>query len=578
MPIDLTDHRAKKTGGRPASKINLEQLFLLLAIGIGVLAGFAVVLFRLSLDYVHSILFPANATRLHNVLAPTLVGLLIGVLVVRLFPGARGSGVNQTKAALYVHDGRIPFRTVIGKFITSVLAIASGQSLGPEDPALQVGAGLASAIGRRLHLSREKVRLVAPLGAAAGLAAAFNAPISAVLFVIEEVVGRWSSGVLGAVVLAAVSGTVVSRAFLGGGPLFRTMEFEWRGSSELLAYAVLGVAGGLTSIVFLRLVLTVRPRLKGMPRWTQYFQPACAGLIVGLIGLRFPQVMGAGYNTISSALHNEITWQILLVLAFVKLFATAVSFTSGTPGGMFAPTLFMGAMLGGAIGGIERHYFPHVAGTLPAFCLVGMGTMFAGTLRAPMTSVFMVLEVSGNYEILVPVMVSNTIAYLLSRNFEPEPLFDALSRQDGLDLPSLEAQREEQGLQIEDAMLPNTMFVMSGGEAALGCQEKLEGRGADLTWIFDAPGSWHLVSAEALLRLADTAEPGQTLGELLPSDPAPHLHPDQPLDLALQFATIWPYLPVISRADHGRIMGVITLESVLAAYRERAAGVALIPS
>jgi CIC family chloride channel protein len=278
-----------------------ERFFLLISVFIGIFSGLAVVCFRFGIDFSRMYFLGSEtaASPLRLILAPTLAGLVIGALVLHVFPLARGSGVNQTKAALYIYNGYIPFRTAVGKFITAALAIGSGHSLGPEDPSLQIGAGLASALGRRLHLSRDRMRLIAPVGAAAGLAAAFNAPISAVLFVIEEVIGRWSAGVLGSVVLSAVSSVVVMRLFLGSEPLFRIPPVELIRPGELVAYAGLGVAGGLASVLFGTGIGTLRPRMKSMPRWTQYFQPAVAGLIIGLIAvLGAPQVMGRA--TISS--------------------------------------------------------------------------------------------------------------------------------------------------------------------------------------------------------------------------------------------------------------------------------------
>src|SRR5215475_6242255 len=272
-----------------------EQFFLLLAVLIGIGSGLAVVCFRICIEFLKlKLLGSGLQPSIPRVfMAPMLTGLVIAFLVIRFFPRARGSGVNQTKSALYIYDGYIPMPTVVGKFITSALAIGSGQSLGPEDPSLQIGAGLASALGRRLHLSRARLRYIAPVGAAAGLAAAFNAPISAVLFVIEEVIGRWSAGILGSVVLSAVSSVVVMRWFLGSEPLFGIPPVERIRPGELLAYAALGVAGGFASVVFSGSIGILRPRLKAMPRWTQYFQPALAGLVVGSIAvLGAPQVMG----------------------------------------------------------------------------------------------------------------------------------------------------------------------------------------------------------------------------------------------------------------------------------------------
>jgi CIC family chloride channel protein len=252
---------------RKTLRLREGQLFLLLAVVIGIFSGLSVVCFRIAIDWTHlwllgSALQPAWQRLL---IVPALAGLVVGILVVHVFPQSRGSGVNQTKAAVYVFDGYIPFRTVIGKFIICALAIGSGQSLGPEDPSLQMGAGIASALGRGLRLSREKIRLIAPVGAAAGLAAAFNAPISAVLFVVEEVIGNWSGGVLGAIILAAVSSVVTMRAFLGSEALFRIPPFRLANPLELLAYAVLGVVGGVVSLGFLKFIAYVRPRMNQPP-------------------------------------------------------------------------------------------------------------------------------------------------------------------------------------------------------------------------------------------------------------------------------------------------------------------------
>ncbi|MHB1796473.1 MAG: chloride channel protein, partial [Acidobacteriaceae bacterium] len=360
-----------------------DRLFLVLSIFIGLLSGLLVVCFRMSIEWLRVLLLGSvpHPGQYRLLLAPMLVGLLLGFMVKYLFPQARGSGINQTKAALYIYNGYISARTMIGKFITSALAIGSGQSLGPEDPSLQIGAGIASLVGRRLHLSRERLRLFAPVGAAAGLAAAFNAPISAILFVIEEVIGAWSAAVLGSIVLAAVSSVVIARYFWGAQPMFHIPAITLRDSRELLAYAVLGIVGGFAAVLFSRLLATLRPWLRSLPHWTQVLQPGAAGLLVGGIGFfGFPQVMGAGYETIDHAMHGEYLWHVLLALAVLKILATTLSFSSGTPGGMFAPTLFIGAMLGASVGSFEKHFFPHLTGSVGAYALVGMGVLFAGFL------------------------------------------------------------------------------------------------------------------------------------------------------------------------------------------------------
>lgn len=549
-----------------------DRFFLMLAVFIGLFSGLAVVCFRLAIDWSRiALLGPVlqpHSWRL--VIAPTVVSLFLAVLVIHVFPQARGSGVNQTKSALYIFNGYIPVRTAVGKFLTAALAIGAGHSLGPEDPSLQIGAALASGLGRRMALSRENLRLLAPVGAAAGLAAAFNAPISAVLFVIEEVIGRWSAGILGSVVLSAISSVVVVRWFLGSQPLFRIPAITPARPSELMAYALLGLAGGIASVIFAKSIAYFRPRLRSLPRWTQYFQSACAGVVIGLIAyLGAPQVMGAGYEFMDQAMHDQFTWEMLATLAGLKILATTLSFTSGTPGGMFAPTLFIGAMLGGAVGGIERYFWgAHLTGSTGTYALVGMGVLFAGFLRVPMTSVFMVLEVSGEYSIIVPVILANTIAYVLSRSLQPIPIFDLLSRQDGLDLPSMEERRDESILRIEDAMQSPPDPVLDAQKSVHEASQRIQQSEGDVFLVRLRPAGWKIITKELLQTSVNEGKSDFNLASILPAQPLPFLHPDLPLDAALRYINRSPLIPVVSRADLAKLEGVISSEAVLSKYRQ----------
>jgi chloride channel protein, CIC family len=547
-----------------------ERLFLVLSIFIGVISGLLVVAFRIAIEWIQilSLGSAPHAGQLRLLFVPAIAGLVVAPLVIWFFPAARGSGVNQTKAALYVYDGYISIRTVIGKFLTAALAIGGGHSLGPEDPSLQIGAGVASIIARNLHLSRRRLRMFAPIGAAAGLAAAFNAPISAILFVIEEVIGSWSAAVLGSLVLSAISSVVVMRWFMGTEPMFRIPSITLRDPREFMAYAVLGVIGGLLAPLFSLILGFLRPRLRAMPRWSQYLQPAVAGLMVGAIGyFGFPQVMGAGYDVIDQALHGQFVWQLLLALVFLKMLATTVSFSSGTPGGMFAPTLFIGAMLGGAVGAFEKHFFPHLTGTVGAYSLVGMGVLFAGFLRAPLTSVFMVLEVSGNYSIILPVILANTLAFLLSRSLQPVGIFETFTHQDGLDLPSMEEQREESVLHIEDACQPVSVPVMRGADMLQTVSEIVAEAHVTALLVRLPDGSLYAMTAAELTSAAATLAPETPIQRALKPDRLPQLFPDMPLDSTLHYFPRWPVLPISNRASRGTLEGILTLDDVLARYR-----------
>ncbi|MFZ0515633.1 MAG: chloride channel protein [Acidobacteriaceae bacterium] len=566
-PFQLTDaeiqHIAPTRG---------DRLFLVLSIFIGLLSGLLVVCFRMSIEWLRVWLLGSvpHPGQYRLLLAPMLVGLLLGLMVKYLFPQARGSGINQTKAALYIYNGYISSRTMIGKFITSALAIGSGHSLGPEDPSLQIGAGIASLIGRRLHLSRERLRLFAPVGAAAGLAAAFNAPISAILFVIEEVIGAWSAAVLGSIVLAAVSSVVIARYFWGAQSMFHIPPITLRDNRELLAYAVLGIVGGFAAVLFSRLLATLRPWLRSLPNWTQVLQPGVAGLLVGCIGFfGFPQVMGAGYETIDHAMHGEYLWHVLLALAVLKILATTLSFSSGTPGGMFAPTLFIGAMLGASVGSFEKHFFPYLTGSVGAYALVGMGVLFAGFLRVPLTSVFMVFELSQNYSIVLPVILANTIAYLIARSLQPVPIFETFTLQDGLNLPSMEEVREETALRIEDALRPFDGQVFVGSDPAAVIAAKVQEEKEEVALIRCARNRWYVLPAADLPKLVQASMPvDQPIEELLPDDRAPFLYPDLPLNETLAHFNRWPILPIVNRAVSGLLEGVVSQADVLKCYQE----------
>lgn len=559
------------TGSLLSSVFREDRFFLLLSVFIGIFSGLAVVCFRFLIEWCHIYLLGTGAqlSMSRLLLAPSLTGLLIALIVIYMFPQSRGSGVNQTKAALYIYNGYIPVRTAVGKFITSALAIGSGQSLGPEDPSLQIGAALASGIGRRLRLSRERMRLIAPVGAAAGLAAAFNAPISAVLFVIEEVIGRWTAGILGSVVLAAVSSVVVMRWFWGSDVMFSIPAVQIQSPTELLAYSILGIVGGFASVVLSSGIGFLRPRFRALPRWTHYFQPAAAGLLIGCIAvLGAPQVMGAGYEYIDQAMHGQFTWQFLAILAVLKLVATMLSFVSGTPGGMFAPTLFIGAMFGAAVGGAQHALFHHLAWSPGTYALVGMGVLFAGFLRAPMTSVFMVLEVSGNYSIILPVIVANTFAYVISRTLQPAAIFDVLTRQDGLDLPSMEEQREESILRVEDAMQPPVAPVFDADELVDWISQPMESELPEITLVRLHPLGWSSLTRKDMQALVAAAKNGVDPAEVFSEHQVPVIHPDQPLDVALRYVDRWPLIPVVSRADFSKLEGVISEHDVLERYRD----------
>jgi CIC family chloride channel protein len=303
------------------------------------------------------------------------------------------------------------------------------------------------------------------------------------------------------------------------------------------------------------------------------WMPALAGLFVGSIAyFGLPQVLGTGYGAMDAAMHAQYTIGFLLLLAAVKLVASTVSFSAGAPGGMFATALFIGAMLGSAVGTFEMAHFSSLTGSVGSYALVGMGVFFAAFIRVPLTSVFMILEISGNYSIILPVILANTIAYLISRSLQPVPILELFTHQDGLYLPSMEEEREDSELHLEDALQPVNVPILSGAEKLSELSATAEQRQDVLSAVavlIQCSDGWYAATqAEVQKLFAEALVDGdRTLEQSLGSRRVPMLFPDQPLAHALPSFKAWPLLPISNRAMRGVIEGVLTLDDVLKRYQ-----------
>lgn len=420
-------------------RLRENQLFLALTLVVGVLAGLSAVMFALSIDWAARLFFGMDPTWARLLLVPVGISLVAGVLLSKVFPEVRGSGIPQTKAAFHLRQGVIPARVAIGKFLTGVLCIGGGHSVGREGPSVQIGAAIASVIGQRVPLPPERIKALVPVGAAGALAAAFNTPIAAVIFALEEVMGDMNAPLLGSTVLASVSSVLVARSILGDEPLFRVPPYSMQHPGELAGYALLGIVGGVLAVAFSRGLLSARAAFRRMPSNTEMWQPAMGGVAIGLLLIVAPQVMGVGYEYIDQALSGGLALNVLVMLCLLKIVATIISYASGNAGGVFAPSLYIGAMAGAAVGVLINQFAPFPAATPGAYALVGMGALFAGIVRAPLTSVVMIFEVTQDYQILVPLMIANLLAFSISRRYQPLPLYEALLAQDGVELRKMPA-------------------------------------------------------------------------------------------------------------------------------------------
>jgi chloride channel protein, CIC family len=543
-----------------------DQVFLVLALVIGALTGLAVVAFILLTEREGMRLYPTGSDRWRRVLFPVVGSLGIGYLLFRYFPNARDSGVPQTKAALFAGEGRISLRTVLGKFFCTSATLASGIPLGREGPSVQVGAGIASVLGRRVGLRPEKVKALLPVGAAAAIAAAFNTPLAAVLFALEEIVSDLHAPILGSVVLASATSWVVLRLLLGNNPLFKVPQYQLVHPLELAIYAILGVAGGLVSVAFTKLLLDMRERFQRLPQETVWFQPVAGGLLVGLMGWFVPQVLGVGYGYVGDVLNGRMALNLMVLLVVLKLLAVTTSYASGNAGGIFGPSLFIGAMLGGAVGTAAHRLLPAYTATAGAYALVGMGAVFAGIVRAPMTSVLMIFEMTQDYAVIVPLMISNLVSFFISSRLQRQPIYEALAVQDGIHLPTAETRHRHGRRQVARIMhaatelLPSEITVEEAMERVRSSESR--------TWLVtDSRGVVGVISLPTLKR--EQAEgAAKHLNELVRGPVFPHVHPDQGIDLALERmgANQIEVLPVVSRADVHKLEGFVTLHDVLDSY------------
>lgn len=442
-----------------------RQRLLALTILSGGLCGLAAVAFHITAGRLEALWIesaaaaPGHAWIWWTILTPAVGGAAAGVGLVYWAPAAAGSGIPQVKVAYFRRFGFISFKETAAKFLLCAVQLGSGASLGVEGPTVHICSGVSSMLARAARLSPENRRRMTSVGMAAGIAAAFNAPIAAVTFTLEELIGNLDQTMLVGVIVAAALAAVVEHSTPGFGsaPLFHMKRSYTLGNvSSLVWYALLGVLAAVVSVAFTDSLLWLRLQFRKVKRVPKWLQPAIGGAATGsfaVVALLFFHVNGiAGdpYKTLTMALMGGLPLAAMLVLCVLKLAATVSSYSSGGSGGIFAPALFMGGMLGGAVGYLDVSVFHHPADSIGAFAVVGMGAVFAGVVRAPMTSVLIIFEMTGGYGLVLPLMIANMSAFALARSWRRTPIYEALLEQDGIFLPGgghpLESKADEDEL------------------------------------------------------------------------------------------------------------------------------------
>jgi CIC family chloride channel protein len=426
---------------------NERQRLLIFTILAGGLCGLAAVAFHASCGLMEAMLINRATSASGNswiwwtILTPALGGLVTGIALYYVVPAAAGSGIPQVKVAFVTRSGYVSVKETVGKFVLCVIQLGTGGSLGVEGPTVHICAGVSNMLARLGRLSPKNSRRMTSVGMAAGIAAAFNAPIAAVTFTLEELIGDLDQTMLSGVIVAAALAAVVENRVLGSNPIFHVPKhYELANDSSLIWYALLGLLAALVSVAFTDSLLWLRAwfkRLTAVPKWVH---PAIGGAATGgfaVVALLFFHVNGiAGdpYKTLTMALTGAsgLTVGAMAALCVLKLAATVTSYSSGGAGGIFAPALFMGGMLGGAVGYLDVAVFHHSADSIGAFAVVGMGAVFAGVVRAPMTSILIIFEMTGGYGLVLPLMIANMSAFALARHWRHTAVYDALLEQDGI--------------------------------------------------------------------------------------------------------------------------------------------------
>ncbi len=548
-----------------------DQLTILLSLVIGVIVGLTVVAFILLTGRLAARMYPPESAVWRRLLIPIAGTLVSGYLLFKYFPSARGSGIPQAKFALFIQDGFIRLKTVIGKFVCCSITLASGIALGREGPSVHIGAGIASVLARRYGLRKETVKALVPVGCSAALAAAFNTPIAAVLFSLEEILGNLHAPVLGSVVLSSATSWMVLHLILGDEPLFHVPAYQLVNPLEFGIYAILGIIGGLASVCFVKLLLGLRVWFRQLPAWTVWAQPMVGGLLMGLFGLIRPEVLGVGYDHVNRMLTGDFPWKIAAVLAVMRIIATPVCYSSGNAGGIFGPSLFIGAMVGGTVGYGAHTLLPHVTANPGAYALVGMGTAFAGIVRTPLTSVIMIFEMTRDYSIIVPLMISNLISFFISQQLQREPIYEALALQEGVYLPTGESREELEGVRAGEVMLTGVDPLPLNASVA-AAKALFEEQHCHAWPVGQRDNVVGMISSNQIDAAPDLPE---TIAELTGTDrDYPFVHSDHPVSHALERmgSSGVDAIPVVSRANIHQMFGVVRLSDILARY-----GVAGIP-
>jgi chloride channel protein, CIC family len=572
--------RARRLAGRTAGELThraqrAELTFLMIAaVVIGLLAGGGAIAFRhlirasegaffFSLD--HGIESVAALPWYLKLLIPAVGGLLVGPIIAYLAPETRGSGVPEVMEAAALKGGVLRARVVVLKSLAAALTIGSGGSAGREGPIIHIGSALGSVLGQFISVSPRHMRTFVACGAAAGIAATFNAPIAGALFAVEVLLGEFAVLQFSPIVISSVTAVVLSRHYLGDSPAFAVPQYELLSASEFLPYAVLGVAAGLLAAAFISMVYGTQDLMRALPVPT-WVRPAIGGLVVGAIAIALPQVFGVGYGALDDALWGKTALGLLVLLIPAKMLATSATLGSGGSGGIFAPSLFVGAMLGGAVGYVAGIWMPGIASP-GAYALVGMGAMVAGTTFGPISAILIIFELTGDYLIIPPLMVACILSVLLSSWLQPHSMYTTKLAKRGINLAASKDVNILRSLAVEDVLDPSPARIPASSTVHEVLDRMLHSARGDF-FVVDPDG--RLIGALTLLDMRELINRADLPDDLVARDMAhtqpPTVRPKANLDLVMHLFGQHDEdeIAVVDRG--GLLLGSVRRKHVIEAY------------
>jgi len=560
------------------SILMFDQNMLILAALLGFLAGFASTFFRWMIEFFESI-FSVKGFSLAGIppqtypfllpLMPMLGGLFIG-LICKYFPNAvKENGVHKVMYAVALNDGKVRKRTIASCAVTSSITIGSGGSAGREGPTVQIGAAVGSTIGQLLHLSTERMRVLVGCGAAAGIAASFNAPLAGVLFALEIILGDFAIHTFSPIIIASVIGTVTGRALEGNEVTFNVPVHELVHPTEIIFYLALGMLCGIVARLFTFMYFYIQQVFEEKLKTADIYKPAIGGLIVGMISIFMPQILGNGYDVMEQALTGQMFWGLAFLLVFMKIICTSITLGSGGMGGVFAPSLFIGAMVGTAFGSSVHFIFPTLSASAETYSVVGMGAVAGAVMQAPLTNILMLFELTNDYTLILPIMATCIAASYTYQRFTKHSIYMQYLLNKGINIRHGREASIMNSIKVQDVMSTDITTIAQ----EMPFRKILETISYSKNFYF--PVLDNKGDMTGILSFSDIREVifEEQLGDLLVAGELANtkvysLTPQQNLNEAMEIFSQLDVdqLPVVRSEDKLKVIGMLTRGDMMASY------------